>query len=89
MLGSHSEDEFRNKLNKAVLELNYTPVPVPKPVKCFPVKHTFETIQEKPLIRPDSLPIPEEYYIQFPPSGLPVPGKKINIGLLKNLFQIL
>lgn len=45
MLGSHSEDEFRSKLNKAVMEINYSPVPAPKPVKCFPVKHVFETIQ--------------------------------------------
>lgn len=45
MLGSHSEDEFRNKLNKAVMEINYSPVPAPKPVKTFPVKNTFETIQ--------------------------------------------
>lgn len=47
MLGSHSEDEFRNNLNKAVMEINYSPVPAPKPVKTFPVKHFFETIQVK------------------------------------------
>nr|CAH7728636.1 unnamed protein product [Callosobruchus chinensis] len=74
MLASHSEDDFRNKLNKAVLELNYSTVPAPKPVKLFPGKNTFETIQEKPLTRPDNLPLSEEFYIQFPPSGLPVPG---------------
>lgn len=45
MLGSHCEDDFRNDLNKAVLELNYTPVPAPKPVKMFPTRHTFETIE--------------------------------------------
>lgn len=47
MLGSHSEDDFRSKLNRAVMEINYSPVPIPKPVKSFPVKHTFETIQVK------------------------------------------
>lgn len=47
MLGSHSEDEFRSKLNKAVMEINYTPVPTPKPVKSPHIKHTFETIQVK------------------------------------------
>lgn len=47
MLGSHSEDEFSNNLNKAVMEINYSPVPAPKPVKTFPIKHTFETIQVK------------------------------------------
>ncbi|XP_018564271.1 phosphoinositide 3-kinase adapter protein 1 isoform X2 [Anoplophora glabripennis] len=74
MLGSHCEDDFRSDLNKAVLELNYTPVPAPKPVKMFPTRHTFETIEEKPVTRPDNLPLNEEYYIQFPPSGLPVQG---------------
>ncbi|KAJ8940957.1 hypothetical protein NQ318_006808 [Aromia moschata] len=75
MLGSNSEDDFRNDLNKAIMELNYTPVPAPKPVKIFPPRYTFETIEEKPVSRPDSLPLNDEFYIQFPPSGLPVPGQ--------------
>ncbi|KAJ8984760.1 hypothetical protein NQ317_005025 [Molorchus minor] len=72
MLG-HSEDELRNDLNKAIMELNYTPVPAPKPVKMFLGRY-FETIEEKPATRPDNLPLNDDFYIQFPPSGLPVPG---------------
>ncbi|XP_063912859.1 phosphoinositide 3-kinase adapter protein 1 isoform X2 [Zophobas morio] len=77
MLGSHNEDDFRNVMNKAALEMNYTPVPAPKPVKTGMFvnrTHLFETIEEKPVARPDTLPVSEEYYIQFPPSGLPVAG---------------
>jgi hypothetical protein len=33
MLGSHNEEDFRNVLSKVVAEMNYAPVPVPKPVK--------------------------------------------------------
>lgn len=45
MVNGGSEDEFRHKLNKAVLELNYNTLPAPKPVKVLPTKHTFETIE--------------------------------------------
>jgi phosphoinositide 3-kinase adaptor protein 1 len=77
MLGSHNEEDFRNVLSKVVAEMNYAPVPVPKPVKSgiFSNRNQpFETIEEKPVTRPDTLPLAEEYYIQFPPSGLPVTG---------------
>ncbi|CAH1099594.1 unnamed protein product [Psylliodes chrysocephalus] len=74
MVNGGSEDEFRHKLNKAVLELNYNTLPAPKPVKVLPTKHTFETIEEKPVTRPDTLNIRNEFYIEFPPSGLPVSG---------------
>ncbi|RZC36726.1 DBB domain containing protein [Asbolus verrucosus] len=74
MLGSHNEEDFRNVLNKATIDLNYTPVPVPKPVKFSNRSKLFETIEEKPLARPETLPVAEEYYIQFPPSGRPVTG---------------
>ncbi|CAG9857713.1 unnamed protein product [Phyllotreta striolata] len=73
-LNSGSEDEFRHKLNKAVLELNYNTLPAPKPLKVLPAKHTFETIEEKPMNRPDTLNIRNEFYIEFPPCGLPIPG---------------
>lgn len=45
ILGSHSEDELQVKLKQAVMEFNYTPVPAPKPVKSFPSRHMFETIE--------------------------------------------
>ncbi|XP_064213950.1 phosphoinositide 3-kinase adapter protein 1 isoform X1 [Tribolium castaneum] len=83
MLGSHNEEDFRNVFNKAALELNYTPVPAPKPVKTgiFSNRNQlFETIEEKPIARPDSLPVGEEYYIQFPRSGLPVAGVEEKAG---------
>lgn len=85
MLGSsHTEHEFKDiDFNKAILELNYTPVPAPKPVK-FSNKYHFETIEEnKPVIRPDSLPLTnDQFYIQFPPNGQPVQGKFLHFLLL-------
>lgn len=77
MLSNHNDEDLRSVFNKVIMELNYTPVPAPKPVKTgiLTQKHSqFETIEEKP-IRPDTLAVTEEYYIQFPPSGLPIPGK--------------
>ncbi|XP_066146794.1 phosphoinositide 3-kinase adapter protein 1 isoform X1 [Euwallacea fornicatus] len=76
--GCHQEHDFKEiEFNKTSLELNYAPVPTPKPVK-FPTMHLFETIEEnKAVTRPDTLPLQmgnEQIYIQFPPNGQPVPG---------------
>lgn len=75
LLETHCEDEFRNNLNRAIMNLHYTPLPAPKPVKnsIFTNKPVFETIEEKPS-RPDTLAVKDVFYIQFPPSGKPVPG---------------
>ncbi|XP_076257684.1 DBB domain-containing protein stumps isoform X2 [Rhynchophorus ferrugineus] len=75
MLGGSQNDDFKDELTKAILQLNYTPVPVPKPVK-FSGMHHFETIEEnKPSQRPDSLPLEhDQFYIQFPPNGQPIAG---------------
>ncbi|XP_060526369.1 phosphoinositide 3-kinase adapter protein 1 [Cylas formicarius] len=80
MLGSsHNENDFKCELDKAIMQLNYTPVPVPKPVK-FSAMHHFETIEEKPVTRPTNLPLNDQFYIQFPPNGLPVPGNEESPG---------
>lgn len=73
---SQGDNDFKDlDFSKTNLELNYTPVPVPKPVK-FSNMHHFETIEEnKPVSRPDTLSIAEQFYIQFPPNGQPVSGK--------------
>ncbi|XP_019758359.2 phosphoinositide 3-kinase adapter protein 1 isoform X2 [Dendroctonus ponderosae] len=72
---SQGDNDFKElDFSKTNLELNYTPVPVPKPVK-FSSMHHFETIEEnKPVSRPDTLSISEQFYIQFPPNGQPVSG---------------
>ncbi|XP_050293910.1 uncharacterized protein LOC126734365 isoform X2 [Anthonomus grandis grandis] len=56
-------------LNKSILDWNYTPVPIPKPVK-FPAH--FETIEENKATRADQFS--SQQYIQFPPNGQPVEG---------------
>ncbi|KAL1505425.1 hypothetical protein ABEB36_004997 [Hypothenemus hampei] len=84
--GTHSDNEDRKLMlssnhqedidfNKALLELNYTPVPAPKPIK-FPIMSHFETIEEnKPINRPNNLPLSnDQFYIQFPPNGQPING---------------
>ncbi|XP_049821513.1 phosphoinositide 3-kinase adapter protein 1 isoform X2 [Aethina tumida] len=62
LIGNHNDDDLKNEF--------YKMVPAPKPVKMFPPKHTFETIEEN-TIRPNNN---TDGYIHFPPSGLPVPG---------------
>ncbi|XP_028128582.2 phosphoinositide 3-kinase adapter protein 1 isoform X1 [Diabrotica virgifera virgifera] len=71
MLGKHSEEEIRNDLNKAVMELNYNTLPIPKPKK-LPIDHSYQLIEESSLV--GSLDSPDDFYIQYPPSGLPIPG---------------
>uniref|UniRef100_A0A6P7GY54 Uncharacterized protein LOC114347904 n=1 Tax=Diabrotica virgifera virgifera TaxID=50390 RepID=A0A6P7GY54_DIAVI len=44
MLGKHSEEEIRNDLNKAVMELNYNTLPIPKPKK-LPIDHSYQLIE--------------------------------------------
>ncbi|XP_030756776.1 phosphoinositide 3-kinase adapter protein 1 isoform X2 [Sitophilus oryzae] len=76
LTNSQNDGEFlKEELSRCMIEMNYTPVPIPKPVK-FSVMRHFETIEEnKPSIRPDSLPLGnDQFYIQFPPNGQPVAG---------------
>ncbi|KAF5304250.1 hypothetical protein FQA39_LY09777 [Lamprigera yunnana] len=79
ILGGSQDDDFRNELNKAIINLNYIVPPPPRPfhpVKFSPKSKVFPTIEERP---PQPIPRPEcqasdAYYIEFPPSGLPVQG---------------
>ncbi|XP_050293410.1 uncharacterized protein LOC126733955 isoform X2 [Anthonomus grandis grandis] len=62
--------DFKDEtLNKSISDWNYTPVPIPKPVK-FPAH--FETIEENKPSRTDQYNA--QQYIQFPPNGQPVEG---------------
>lgn len=70
MPGKHKDVEIRNDLNKVVLELNYNTVPAPKPFVKTREEHSYELIQGSP--QPHN--ITNEFYIQYPPSGLPIPG---------------
>ncbi|KAK4881124.1 hypothetical protein RN001_004443 [Aquatica leii] len=78
MLGNSHDEDFRNDLNKAIINLNYTVPPPPRPfhpVKFSAKNKAFPTIEERP---PQPVPRPvcpdsDIYYIEFPPSGLPVP----------------
>ncbi|CAG9772639.1 unnamed protein product [Ceutorhynchus assimilis] len=82
--GTHSDNEDRKLFatsnpdaeffTKTIADVHYTPLPAPKPVK-FPALYHFETIEEnKPISRPSTLPINEQFYIQCPPNGQPVKG---------------
>ncbi|XP_044761874.1 phosphoinositide 3-kinase adapter protein 1 isoform X2 [Coccinella septempunctata] len=71
----HSDDDFRNELNRAVMNLHYTPLPAPKPIKCVNTHKSklTTTIEETMSSQPKSEGTTnDQYYIQFPPSGLPV-----------------
>ncbi|XP_045478573.1 phosphoinositide 3-kinase adapter protein 1 isoform X1 [Harmonia axyridis] len=75
MMRMNIEDDFRNELSRAVLNMHYTPLPAPKPVKCnHPHKTKLTTtIEETMSNQPKSeRTSDDQYYIQFPPSGLPV-----------------
>ncbi|KAF2894493.1 hypothetical protein ILUMI_11693 [Ignelater luminosus] len=77
ILTNSVDDDFRNDLNKAIINLNYTVPPPPRPfnpVKVMTKNKAFPTIEERP---PQPIPRPtastsDMYYIEFPPSGLPV-----------------
>ncbi|KAK5649603.1 hypothetical protein RI129_000632 [Pyrocoelia pectoralis] len=78
VLGQSHDEDFRNDLNKAIMNLNYTVPPPPRPFHPtkYSIKNAFPTIEERP---PQPIPRPagstsDMYYIEFPPSGLPVQG---------------
>ncbi|KAF5307318.1 hypothetical protein FQR65_LT07034 [Abscondita terminalis] len=89
MLDNSHDEDFRNDLNKAIINLNYTVPPPPRPfhpVKFSAKNKAFPTIEERP---PQPIPRPmcsesDAYYIEFPPSGLPVPGLGESLETNKN-----
>ncbi|KAK9693547.1 Dof, BCAP, and BANK (DBB) motif [Popillia japonica] len=71
LLTNSSDDDFRAMI-KDLKEGNYMVPPAPKPVNpsLLGGRMVFPPIEERP---PQPIPRPvDEYYIQFPPSGLPV-----------------
>ncbi|KAL3279690.1 hypothetical protein HHI36_017196 [Cryptolaemus montrouzieri] len=71
-----TDDDFRNELNKAIMNLHYTPLPAPKPLKTMSSHKTklTTTIEETTSnqAKNEGAAGDDQYYIQFPPSGLPV-----------------
>ncbi|KAI4459417.1 bank1/pik3ap1 family member [Holotrichia oblita] len=71
LLTNSSDDDFRAMI-KDLKDGNYMVPPAPKPVNpsLLSARMVFPPIEERP---PQPIPRPvDEYYIQFPPSGLPV-----------------